>query len=270
MKIRDSRVKVQYLFLSITTSMWLLCITIVSAQEEYIINYRNLFNQITNKLPDESFDGYVEVIKHSKDKECQTSAYVPIFKRKKKFFFDAIKSIEEYIKSAVIGKKRRCVYQMILDTMKKAEGYVSKLFDIKIKWAGCSLDKDKANDKFLTLWRNMFYTFSKKKYIKSAFFTPTKEKAMEDLPTDKVNNNCAQNAPKMFCEFIGFFIYRADIKQCQEDIYCVDKKARLDDIVSGLYERFLREYHGFNEFCSGIKKIDYLNESEDSIGKERK
>lgn len=263
MKIQSIKFKVESLFI-LTYSLYLLTNCRLNVQEEYIINYRNLFNQITDNLPDESFDGYVEVIKHSKYGECKTSLYVSIFKRRKKFFSDAIKSIDKYIKWTPMGKKRRCVYQTILDAMKKGEDYINKLFDIKIKWAECSLNKKEANDKFLTLWRDLFSTFSKKTHTKNTFFAPNK-KVIEDLPTNKINNNCAQNAPKMFCEFIGFFIYRANIKQCSGDIYCVDRKIKLSDVVSGLYEKLLKEYHGFNEFCSELKKIDYFNESEEYV-----
>lgn len=236
----------------------------LDAQQLYIVNHKNLYSQITKKLPPHDFAGFIEIIRLNSSKKCKTVRYVKIFKSQRKFFFDAIKSIKNYLKNTRMDGKRRCVYQMILDTIRKGQNFISKWFNTKINWAKCSMDDNTANRKFFSIWQELFYTFNKKIKTKNVFFAPP-QKAVGDSPFDSVNMGCPQNAPKMFCEFIGFFLHRANLKPCTYNIYCIDKKVNIDEIIKGLYERFLREYHGFNEFCSSPKKVDYLLESKNSM-----
>ncbi len=108
---------------------------------------------------------------------------------------------------------------------------------------------------FLKFGRNFFRLFSKK----SLFSIESSNKnIINDHPLDKDNYQCIQNTPRMFCEFISYFLYNANITYCSSGSLCHKKDVNIKEIVSNLYETLSKKYHGFNEICKGLNIIDYL------------
>ncbi|MFN7182278.1 MAG: hypothetical protein ACK4NF_06340 [Planctomycetota bacterium] len=238
---------------------------IYGQQKYYLINHKNLFSEISKKLPDKPFQGYIEVIKQDLSKECYFSKYTNAFTKQKEFFLNVLKEIDNYITTSEIGDYRKCVYQYILDNLNKGLKYVEKLLEVKIKLSQCEIDISEANNHFMKIWRELFYKFNKKYKVKKSLLFGRNRKMpnINDSPFDSNNFECIQNTPKMFCEFISYLLYRANTIVCPSGVLCPRNKTDIKQIVATLFETFRREYADFGKWCANFTIIDYLQTGEE-------
>lgn len=223
--------------------------------EMYVLNYRNLFIEITKEIP-ARYAGTAEIIKTDATLKCSRSRYAPVYRSQKSLYGEIVKEIDKYIESQKLQFTQKCILRYLVDILKKAHKYVNDILDIKARWADCNITNDQANTQFQTLWNNLFYLFNKKGTPKKVY---EKEEKMHDLPTDNENHLCVANTPYLFCEIVHYFLFRFLVVRSSEDkmFYRLKKKIDLSKVMNEIITIW---QDSLKDICIEPEKIDYLQE----------